>query len=728
MCKELNKLMGNICYYLFCCCCCRRRTRNRKKDREEKERTLKELSMIVPPTQRELSTNSQNPRAMAKEEITQCYGLPDNDLGLKTREDVYKRHGYRFLGIQLGSGKFGTVERVVYERENIPAINLACKRMTIPKGKTRAAAKKSQKLLNSAKTEVYALQKLKHPHIIQCVDHFIIESSDIRSTDPIVLHIFMQWAPKGTLYDASNARAPFNESKCRLWFAQILSAMVYSHSKRCAHRDLKLLNILLDANEDLLVTDFGLSRAFDERVMEMEATTYCGTATYMAPEILGIKTHKTVSYDPFKVDVWALGVILFILYNNTYPYEKEKLGGIEKMVDYMQKKKYTFARLPTHEIDDIMGQMLDPAPDNRPTMRRKRDRKEKERTLKELSMIVPPTQHELSTDSQNPRAMAKEEITTCYALPDNDLGLKTSEDVYKRHGYRFVGPVLGSGKFGTVERVVYERENIPPIELACKRMPIPIGDNRTARKNKKMLNMAKGEVYALRKLKHPHIIQCVDHFIIESSDIRSTKPIVLHIFMQLAKKETLYHITSDRGPSEEPQCRLWFAQILSAMVYSHNERCAHRDLKLLNLLLDANDDVLVTDFGLSRAFDDRVDDMEANTFCGSPNYMSPELLKIKGIKHAKYDPFKVDVWALGVILFVLFDNTFPYDMGKLGGIKRTIKCMTERQYSFTRKPSSGIEDIMWQMLDPVPESRPKMLALSTHEWIATTYEAVEAKG
>lgn len=91
-----------------------------------------------------------------------------------------------------------------------------------------------------------------------------------------------------------------------------------------------------------------------------------------------------------------------------------------------------------------------------------------------------------------------------------------------------------------------------------------------------------------------------------------------------------------------------FVQLYSAVKYLHLKNIAHRDIKAENVLLDAQMNPKLIDFGLAREYNAFNPMME--TFCGSPSYVAPEI-----IKKQKYVGEKVDVWSLGVTLYVMLE-------------------------------------------------------------------------
>ena len=107
----------------------------------------------------------------------------------------------------------------------------------------------------------------------------------------------------------------------------------------------------------------------------------------------------------------------------------------------------------------------------------------------------------------------------------------------------------------------------------------------------------------------------------------------------------------------EEKCRPYFRQIVSAFEYLHKNHICHRDIKLDNILIESGtNQIKVIDFGFT-AFtsNQNGEKQKLKIFCGTPSYMAPEL-----VKKSEYDGAKVDMWALGVLLYTLLLGCFPF--------------------------------------------------------------------
>lgn len=131
-----------------------------------------------------------------------------------------------------------------------------------------------------------------------------------------VAYMALELITGGELFDFV-AQGAFSEQICRFYFKQMLQVMHHVHSRGTAHRDLKPENILLDENFNVKIADFGFAAPIMGRDGSGYLKTVLGTQAYMAPEII-----LKEPYQGHVVDLFALGIILFILYAGHPPFNQ----------------------------------------------------------------------------------------------------------------------------------------------------------------------------------------------------------------------------------------------------------------------------------------------------------------------------------------------------------------------------------------------------------------------
>jgi len=190
---------------------------------------------------------------------------------------------------KLGEGAFGTVMRVTRISDKAGA---ACKIMVVP------ADIKEKEAIDK---EIKMMKAMNHPYIVKCMDSTVT---------PTHAFLILELMGGGELFDKIVNLARFNETMAADYTHKLLLALQYMHEKGFVHRDLKPENMLLKdkTGDDVKLTDFGLSHIMDSESSLM--TVACGTPAYVAPEVLTI--NKNGGYD-HQVDVWSMGVIVYIL-------------------------------------------------------------------------------------------------------------------------------------------------------------------------------------------------------------------------------------------------------------------------------------------------------------------------------------------------------------------------------------------------------------------------------
>ncbi len=138
----------------------------------------------------------------------------------------------------------------------------------------------------------------------------------------------MEYGAKNSLhtYLRSLGNRRLTEEEIKTIFMQICEGLNYCHQKNIVHRDIKLENILLDEKNNVKIIDFGFSVIIEP---DKKLNIFCGTPSYMAPEIAG-----KVLYKGAPTDIWSLGIILYILLCGTFPFRGSTHSIIELFLNF----------------------------------------------------------------------------------------------------------------------------------------------------------------------------------------------------------------------------------------------------------------------------------------------------------------------------------------------------------------------------------------------------------
>ncbi|XP_031592630.1 serine/threonine-protein kinase MARK2 isoform X4 [Oreochromis aureus] len=279
----------------------------------------------------------------------------------------------------------------------------------------------------------------------------------------------------------------------------------------------------------------------------------------------------------------------------------------------------------------------------------------------------------------------------------NSVATTTSDEQPHIGNYRLL-KTIGKGNFAKVKLARHV--------LTGKEVAVKIIDKTQL--NSSSLQKLFREVRIMKMLNHPNIVKLFE--VIETEK-------TLYLVMEYASGGEVFDYLVAHGRMKEKEARAKFRQIVSAVQYCHQKCIVHRDLKAENLLLDADMNIKIADFGFSNEF---TLGNKLDTFCGSPPYAAPELFQGK-----KYDGPEVDVWSLGVILYTLVSGSLPFDGQNLKELRERV---LRGKYRIPFYMSTDCENLLKKFLILNPSKRGSLeQQIMRDRWMNVGYEEEELK-
>lgn len=266
------------------------------------------------------------------------------------------------------------------------------------------------------------------------------------------------------------------------------------------------------------------------------------------------------------------------------------------------------------------------------------------------------------------------------------------------HKYE-MGEVLGVGSTSTCHRCT---DRVTGQTFACK-----IIDRIAIEKRfRGMGDQLQNEINTLRSLHHPNIISLYDVYTTDEK---------IFIIMELMTGGELFDYVVQKGTLTEEEASGIVNKVVSALVYMHEKNIIHRDLKPENLLLVRKPrspldlEVKIIDFGLSK----RLEGQNTQSFLGTRGYLAPEMLQRLEYSRA------VDIWALGVLVFVLLCGCLPFD-DEAHYIPPDDIVSDKFHLRFPRwatNLSDSAKDLLSRLLDINPHRRLTAAQALKHPWV-----------
>ncbi|KAM9510302.1 serine/threonine-protein kinase H1-like [Guaruba guarouba] len=255
--------------------------------------------------------------------------------------------------------------------------------------------------------------------------------------------------------------------------------------------------------------------------------------------------------------------------------------------------------------------------------------------------------------------------------------------------------LIGRGSFSRVVRVEHKATKQP---YAIKMIETKYREGR---------EVCESELSVLRRVHHTNIIQLIEVFETQGC---------VYMVMELATGGELFDRIIAKGSFTERDATRVLQMVLDGVKYLHTLGITHRDLKPENLLYyhpGTDSKIMITDFGLASARK-KGDDCLMKTTCGTPEYIAPEILVRKPYTNS------VDMWALGVISYVLLSGTMPFEDDNRTRLYRQI---LKGKYSYSGEPWPSISNLAKDFIDRLlavdPSNRMTALQALKHPWVVS---------
>ncbi len=433
-----------------------------------------------------------------------------------------------------------------------------------------------------------------------------------------------------------------------LW-CQIADALAYAHRMGILHRDVKPANVLLTAQGEAKVVDFGIARTGGG------ATDQSGTMLYMAPEQL-----RGQSLTP-AADIYALGILAFEMLTGALP---DGHLDLQIMIRRRQQRDISFddVRRPLTQAVRVGSRMQEVGASltdfarilHRCLRKNPRDRfRSAEALSKNLRQIMKlrgwPAPVAPPLPAPHTHAWASDETvtddaTTAPVAPSTDgdetavasliSGPPPTPEVAIPDDYEVIRP-LGRGSMG---EVFLARDRDTGRQVALKMIAPEMAANKRFR------DRFQREAEVLGRLQHPSIVH------IYGVQFEGPTP---HIAMEYVEGRDLEEVLKERGRLTYQESVHIITQAASALEHVHSHGVIHRDLKPSNLMLTTTGEVKILDFGVAKDTEG-ADLTKMGAVIGTPHYMSPEQAAGKPAQPLS------DMYALGLIWYQLLVGKVPF--------------------------------------------------------------------
>ncbi|RUS18633.1 kinase-like domain-containing protein [Endogone sp. FLAS-F59071] len=250
---------------------------------------------------------------------------------------------------------------------------------------------------------------------------------------------------------------------------------------------------------------------------------------------------------------------------------------------------------------------------------------------------------------------------------------------------------LGKGNFGKVYLAEHRESKL--------KVAIKMVDKHSVNNNEQMENAFNEKKISetISRFQHDAIAKVYE--VIQDDDH-------IWIIMEFYEGGELFEKVEAQGRLEESEARRWFREIMEGVAFLHRLDVVHRDIKPENILLDRNGHIRICDFGFAKVF--RKEEL-LETYCGSPHYAAPEM-----VKETPYSGPAVDIWSCGVLLYIMLSGKLPFQSENTPAL---FKKICTGNYPLSKYICSEAAELISKMLNVESELRPTAERVLQHPWL-----------
>lgn len=496
-----------------------------------------------------------------------------------------------------------------------------------------------------------------------------------------------------------------------------------------AHRDIKPENVLMvEADDDtsIKIADFG----FAKRVVKPNCLrTLCGTAQYVAPEVLDLQSS---GYDQ-RADMWSVGVVIYILLGGYAPFE----GPVQELARAICKADYCFHDKYWSDISDSAKEMIDHLLQVNPVVRLSAENalQCKWMTVEDEALMV--------TDLSAAKAGIQKR--------SEEAGGRTHKPVNK---YESLDMSFTSA-LGTFEEVMSRREKRTVLESVSEDTG-KIEDSTSGKAFDQLYSWGRviddGEFFAIHECRHKQSKEIVAVKRVELNDLDPLDAVALqaeiaclkmvidspyvvklhdvfdepdftYMILEPLRGGQLIDQIIEKQHYQEPDAKLVIRKVLLGLEHCHSRRIAIRNITCENLMITeagSHVDVKLSDFSFAKRV---LYPNSLVTQCGTEGYVAPEVLE-----HRPAYDVQCDMWSVGVVLYILLGGYRPFR----GDEDDVLRAIRYGEYKFHKRYWKGISDdakiLITRMLTVNPIGRITATAALSSDWFFDESEYSSSEG